>query len=305
MIKNQYYNKGYVVLRGVLTKSEVNSIRDTTNKELNEFRGQKGIDYVLKRQDLWELSLNSKILNALNDIFNSKIHLINDFDFQINNPKNTKKRPGWHIDAGSQLDRLDKILFSQEYKFAKIGVYMQDNSEDFGGGIDVEIAGHKSFQKFKSKKSALLYYGLDRAIFSKFRKKTRLDIDAGDVVIFDARLPHASSAPKQDLDNIPSAKRKISLYWSAFGNQNSVTAWRTDQLLSAFNTLGKQNQKFFANTLQYSYPTSYPKKYTKAVESIKEVVIVSPSCDVTSFFSAYCKNNNINNFEIPFDSKKY
>ena len=43
MIKNHYDTKGYVILKGVLSEKDVTSIRDITNKELKEFRGQKGI----------------------------------------------------------------------------------------------------------------------------------------------------------------------------------------------------------------------------------------------------------------------
>ena len=304
MIQNQYRNAGYVILRGVLSKNDVVSIRQRTDAELKDFKGQRAIDYVLKRKDLWGLSLHPKILKALNDIFGSKVRLINDFDFQINNPKNSKKRSGWHIDAGGQLERLDSMLFDPEYKFAKVGVYLQDNSEEFGGGIDVEVAGHKSFRNFKSKKLSLLYYGLDKSIFSKFRKKIRLDINAGDVVIFDGRLPHASSRPKQNLDDIPNTKRKISLYWSAIGNDNSVAAWRTHQLLGFFDTLNNNQRDFFANVLQYTYPDSYHHEYRKVVESTDGVLIQSPQPEIVSYFKKYCSTNDIREFEIPFETKE-
>ena len=79
---------------------------------------------------------------------------MNDINIQVEQYYNARKDKGWHIDAGHE--RLAKYLFDSSYGFCKVGIYTEPNTPEYGGGIDVEISGHKSFKSFGSGKISLL-----------------------------------------------------------------------------------------------------------------------------------------------------
>ena len=79
-------------------------------------------------------------------------------------------------------------LFSQEYKFYKVGIFLQDNSFNYGGGIDLKKSSHKSFKDFGKQ---TLNYSISTTLIVNFLKKiSRVPLKSGDVIIFDSRLAH-------------------------------------------------------------------------------------------------------------------
>ena len=195
----------------------------------------KEIDFFLEHKTLFKHQFNSKILNSLQEIFGDGYKIVNDINIQVEQYYNDRKDRGWHIDAGSE--RLRQYLFDPGYGFCKVGIYTEPNTLEYGGSIDVEMSGHKSFKFLGGGKFAyilsLIHYFVDRLFFSHFRKKVSLKTKAGDVVIFDSRLPHRST-PRQ-VERVGVHDPKISVYWQVACDTNHARDYLKLGMLQAFN----------------------------------------------------------------------
>lgn len=257
-LARQYSKDGFVHLKQVLDPSELDEIRKLI-KSSGSGGFVKEIDFFLEHKTLYQHQFNSKILEALQEIFGKEYKLVNDINIQVEQYYNARKDKGWHIDAGHE--RLAKYLFDSSYGFCKVGIYTEPNTPEYGGGIDVEISGHKSFKSFGSGKLAycasLVYYFLDRLVSSNFRKKVSLDTKAGDVVIFDSRLPHRSTPRKMEREGIN--EPKISVYWQAAKDTTNAQVYLETSMHMSFRD--KNNFNHYRKFLSYNYPGGFPDGY--------------------------------------------
>ena len=94
------------------------------------------------------------------------------------------------------LSSENKYLFQSDYIFGKIGLYLQDNTEEFGGGIDVVVRSHRVWSRFPIPFLNYLFTRLYLKLHKiNNKRRIRVPIKAGSVVFFDSRLLHASSKP--------------------------------------------------------------------------------------------------------------
>lgn len=263
--KELYNKNGFVCLRNVVSINELNKLNELIVLE-KEKSFVLSIDHLLKNREIYSLQFNFKILLAIRQIFGAEACLLNDINIQVEQFYNDRADRGWHIDAGGE--RLAKYLFNQDYGYAKIGLYLKDNSTKFGGGIDVEIGGHKSFRYFGSGHFgyalSLISYFFDRIFLSPFRKKVTLDTSAGDVVIFDSRLPHRST-PK--LEHQEDVSRKVAVYWQVAKNQKNANYYLIHSMNMA--SFDKNNFRHYRQFLSYNFPHDYPKVYVEECKKVK------------------------------------
>jgi hypothetical protein len=284
LLPSSFNQNGFMVIKNVLLKDKVSDLREKLLGDVRRgFKGAKGIDYVLGVPELYEYQFSQSIVRALQSVFGSEVYYLNDLNLQFNNPDNRGKSAGWHIDANSELGRFVDYLFHRKYKLCKVGVYLQDNSFEFGGGIDVEIGGHKSFRDMHSRILNLATYELDREILSRFRRRIRVPIEAGDCVIFDSRLPHASSPPRMQGAEIPKDNLKITLYWDVAGSEEDARLFYTNSTIRAF-TDHADSVGFFTNYLRYHFPDSYPESYVNLVNNLSSIRIFSLDKTRATFF---------------------
>jgi len=149
---------------------------------------------------------------------------------------------GWHRDCAGEFNHTycNNLLSKKEYVFGKIGIYLQKNTEDLGGGIDLIPKSHiyiRDKKYFKRKISAIrlriikiiqknfnnLYKLISENFYIKFLKATKIKAHPGDPVFFDSRIIHRGSPIKdsminnfKEIDNIhyeiPDNHAKISIY---------------------------------------------------------------------------------------------
>jgi len=131
--------------------------------------------------------------------------------------------PGWHHDSGDE--RANRYLFDDDYRMVKCGLYLQDNSEELGGSIDIAPGSHRRL--FLTGRNSVDFY-LQRVrqnvgIVTGWRS---LDIKAGDFVAFDSWLSHRGTIPRGYLDaseverrksyvDLPPEKTKFAIYYNA------------------------------------------------------------------------------------------
>jgi rhodanese-related sulfurtransferase len=137
---------------------------------------------------------------------------------------------GWHRDCAGEFryKYCNNLLSKNEYVFGKIGIYLQENSEEIGGGIDLIPKSHiyiKNKNYFKRKISAIRLKILQimQKNFPSLYKALKIKAKPGDPVFFDSRVIHRGSPIKDsivnnfaELDNIhydlPDKDAKISIY---------------------------------------------------------------------------------------------
>ena len=81
-------------------------------------------------ETLYPKNMSINFVNATQSLFGSSYVLIPDLNVQKN------ACGGWHVDSGSEIP--NRYLLAQDYMFAKCGVYLQGNTQEWGGGIDLQ-----------------------------------------------------------------------------------------------------------------------------------------------------------------------
>ncbi len=283
-----FKKNGFLHLKNVIASEDISTIQKIIKKN-GTGAFVKTIDFFLSYDVLYRQQYNSIILEALRDIYGSNYWVVNDINIQVEQYYNDRKDKGWHFDAAHEFP--SRYLFKAEYGFCKVGLYTEANSIEFGGGIDVEIGGHKSFKNFGSSKASyflsLINYFFDRIFLSLFRKKSVLKIAPGDVIIFDSRLPHRSTPrqkARQNKDN-----PKIAVYWNiAKDETNAHTYMKTAMKLAATD---ENNFYHYCKYLAYHFPTDYPSHYVE--NSIQAHQIISLS------------KNWASRYKLPVPEKNY
>lgn len=166
----------------------------------------KGKDFFNKTLNLTGLENNiilnniifsKKILNEISNVFGDDVYFINSFIIHKNH--RTFKKDKYHKDSGKI--HQSNILSNSENMYGKIGIYLQDNIKDIGGGID--YLKPLFFDNFSDKNK--LQNKL-RAIYYLFQSKfveTHLHSKAGDLIYFSAMLSHRTSVTKKQNNLIP------------------------------------------------------------------------------------------------------
>ena len=236
-----------------IRKIILNNIKDGEKKELY-------IDYAIENKEIFDLFFLPNIVRKLREL-SSEIFYLADLNIQINQINNKGKNKGWHIDANFENYLKQQYLFSTDYRFYKVGIYFQENTLQFGGGIDIKKKGHKAFKNLGKVKLNNLYrtsynYLTDLIPFNK----KRIPIKSGEVLIFDSRLPHASSASKTSTENITKNNMKMNFYWDVAGRKEDANNYLNSLIIRSYLSKNKENKKFNANVLRHNFPKTF-KKY--------------------------------------------
>ena len=239
-----------------LRKLILNNLKNSNKEKIMTF-----VDFNEEvRSEIINLLSSNFIKNFLNEL---KFKLKTDIsalpriqvmkNYHVNRLKTTGI--GWHRDCAGEFryTYCNNLLSKNEYVFGKIGIYLQENSEEIGGGIDLIPKSHiyiKNKNYFKRKISAIrlkilqimqknfpnLYKLISENFYIKFLKALKIKAKPGDPVFFDSRVIHRGSPIKDsivnnfaELDNIhydlPDKDAKISIYCqygSALGVESAL-----------------------------------------------------------------------------------
>lgn len=205
------YNKdGYVVLKNVFSKQEIDACRDAISK-LPSLRGD-----VLTHGSIRDILLDDRVIFLLKAILRDVVYF---GDSCIQSEKKEGFR-SFHRD--SQLDFEDPT--KTEYPIVRLGIYMQDHTS-FSGGLKVRKGSHRFeyvgkqniFRVFFSKPHGPLSW---KAI--RFGKSVNLDIEPGDLAIWNLRTWHSGHAVRLKLFSKLSINPKLEKYIPKFLARPSV-----------------------------------------------------------------------------------
>ena len=297
-----FRKNGFIIIPGVLHNRDVDSKRDLLNNIMRTMPKEKRM---LVLSDIFgnnnlldfliEVQCNNKIVSILSQIFENEFYYINDSQIQCNmfgiNPDS------WHTDSASEknLSSGDYLHFP-DYSFGKVGVYLQDNTINFGGGIDVIPKSHKIYKYFKGNKLLQYFYAELVAKILRYKVgkiKLTVPVKAGDAIFFDSRTIHRSSVPqsiksemnKSEKDaqrvsslNIKPKNSKYALYWDVGSKEDSVRFLRNSckrAMMEEIVYVDNIKELFYTDYLQYTYPDDYPSKYKKNVNKFPQLNIRS------------------------------
>lgn len=259
-----YKNNGFFVYTSIYNKQEIDFLRKSLEDEY------KKIDFTkrdlkiteLKNNDLTNLilkGLNSeKIQNLTVDFsrkLNTQINILPNFFIMRNYHVDISRNHGWHRDCGGELEYsyCKNILSKDDYFFSKCAIFLQENSNDYGGAIDVLVKSNKNFKKEETlfrKIKAIPYrimtlihkinkkiysYLYERSFSLLFNSKT-LKPNPGDLVVFDSRTIHRATVANNIRDFkgnyeaiTPESKIKYAIYCH-FGSSDGVDSYMYDRL---------------------------------------------------------------------------
>lgn len=222
-----YLRFGFEHLKDVIDADSVARFRSTIVNYSNS-----GEDFplepafCLQNKEILKIAFSPNLISKLRQKFHPEFVMFPDIEVQYNLIGGSKKHDGifdgWHVDSGSE--GYKKYLTDLNYGFAKVGIYFQDNTDNYGGGIDLVPASHR-FVGFGSIRLRFLI----KKIVDKFRiifNTNMIRTKAGDVLFFDSRVQHRSSRVKKkgknknnqkfqsnDFINLPKGKEKIVVYF--------------------------------------------------------------------------------------------
>jgi len=285
-LKSQFDKLGFIHVPGVLSDDEVLQCRTL----LNDSFAQKGGRALSLREILElpggipQLPFKDKAVKALQQVLGENYIVIPDFHVHRNIfPPRGK---GWHEDSGSE-GSVD-YLKDDSYLFAKCGIYLQDNTYEWGGGIKIVPGGHKfpiktPFSKFDFKLKSLI----NRKLGGRF-KSFFVPIKAGDMVAFDCRLPHSGTSPESLIDpvwakgnmilNIPADKTKLVFYWNAAATLEGANNYmlRSEERAMEDEISKLDTEFFFSDFIRFSYPKDYPDDLVSVVKNNKLTIAALP-----------------------------
>jgi hypothetical protein len=292
-LRTSFLIKGYILIPEVLSPEEVKALRILLSKKFNEYDNKNVVKRILSPsesleiKDIYSVPFREKVVNALKELFGDDYAMFPDLNVTINSFG--YQQAYWHIDANSEVH--NNYLYGKNYKFAKCGIYLQDNTYDWGGGIDLIPGGHLfghtfPFSLFHSKVRHKLNHIYNNKIGKKYLSKTA-KISAGDLLIFDSRLFHKSSEPHKLTDNgepkssyhyifdFPEEKSKYVIYWDCC-NSNSIADFLKNSLKRADEEVINvvNNELNYSDYLRKKFPEDYPEDYVNYAKT-KKVNIVT------------------------------
>ncbi len=297
-----FRKNGFIIIPGVLHNSDVDSTRDVINNIMRTMPKEKRmlvfsdifgnsnlLDFVMETQ------YNNKIVTILSRIFENEFYYVNDLQIQCS--MFGLKSSGWHTDSGSEVNlQSGNYLHSPDYSFGKVGVYLQDNTIDFGGAIDVIPKSHKIYKYFKGNKLLQYFYARLAAKILRHTdgiNKLTVPVKAGDAVFFDSRTLHRSSVPhaiKSEMNKSEKGAQRVSslkikpknakyaLYWDVGSKKDSLWFLRNSckrAMAEEIVYIDNSKELFYTDYLRYSYPNDYPSKYKKNVNKFPQLNIMS------------------------------
>ncbi len=286
-----FKRNGFVIIRDIFDKQEVRELRELAFNLISQydFKRQLMPSETLDDNVLRSLPFKEKIVQSLKISLGEQLTYIPDFTLH----SNQFGFPGWHTDSASEVNK--PYLQFPEYKFAKCGIFLQDNTKTWGGGIEVLPKGHRFLFKSNSIRLNTKVKNLLNKVAIPFKKQV-LDIKAGDFVYFDSRLPHTSTFPSMlekpkvegtyHFPEISKENAKLILYWDACNLdmskdflENSFRRAQDEESLDSFE--GNQDKEiFYSDYISKFYPEDYPKDFIDLAERF--------SVNISSFSRSKC-----------------
>jgi hypothetical protein len=233
---------------------------------------------VLQLCDVYLVPMRDKVVAALKAVLGDDYVMFADFQVQMNMFGGGAKR-GWHVDSGSEGRAT--YLMDPAYKFVKCGVFLQHNTLEWGGGIDVVPGGHRFPLRTSNPKLSFRVKNLANEISRRFFPKM-VKTAPGDFVFFDSRLPHTSTWPAKlgatdavnsHLGQMPLDHTKFVIYWNSC-QKTAAPGFIANSLRRAEQEEIRDGspELYFSDFLSRRYPEDFPSDFRSAATAQRVAV---------------------------------
>lgn len=280
------FNKdGFLHLENCFSEKEIDDLR----KKIKELSDNNKNIYILpstclKEKEIYQTIFNKRLVQTYKEIIQDDVYLIPELHVQINQfPKN--KKLGWHFDG--QSERKNAYLKAPNRKFFRVGIYLQDNSADFGGGIDVLKCNF--FKKLPLKTNNIIEKEIIK-FYSLFFSKT-IKSKKGSVVFFDSRLPHKGTFPKKNPFNL-NFRDKYTIYFQV-GNKEHCGYFLKNSVERMFKNYNNNKViNYFLDYLKLNFPHEYQSEFVSMLNS-NNINLLTSSEEESKFYKEFEKFTGI------------
>ena len=274
-INQEYLENGYMYFDNVLTIDDVSKIRSN----LLEFFKKHRKNHMFTKEFLSD-EVVSKVpfLKTVHDKVTKAIgsyKLIPFYSLTYN-----LHSPVWHRDSQSLLNST-QFIYDQEFQISKCGIYLQDDTVTWGGGLEIIPKSHKpgflgykfpwSFSRKRKGKTSIIQLMAQKFQNDFLQKKVRLKVKAGDLLVFHGNLLHRASQAavglnqKYQIDNVPDEKAKFMYQWEVSPDNQFLGRYIDHQKRRVQNkTIGHND--FINQGLESYYPGSYHPTIVKQIQ---------------------------------------
>jgi ectoine hydroxylase-related dioxygenase (phytanoyl-CoA dioxygenase family) len=191
-LKDRLSDHGYVIVRGVLDAAEVRRARDLCTGYLTGSGSQEMLTSDFLADDfLAGIVLRDRVVRAVKELVGERPVLY---------PSCTARKNvyvPWHVDAAF-VGPTAAYVWEPGFAHVQCGLYLQDNDPVSGGGIDAVRASHlMSFDGYGTREPD---FDIPAATVGRSSLVERVDTRAGDMVVWNARMMHASTPVVHELE---------------------------------------------------------------------------------------------------------
>ena len=198
-LRSEYLQKGFILIKSLYDKDRIRELRNTCIKNSNNDNEVLSFDFTK------ELLLNPKLILTIKEILKSDQILYYSDSNIVNHEFPFKATNGFHNDARFEDD---SIPFKEEYPLIRVGIYFEDYKK-FSGGLKIKEKSHNYFSfnlrnKWENTVRLIkILLGKSRYDYSTLRlgKKINLDLEEGDVVIWNLRTHHCGTSRRLKIFN--------------------------------------------------------------------------------------------------------
>jgi hypothetical protein len=224
--KKSFTSNGYLLVPGVLDQEQVRSLREYLRPKFDtpaEDREKGDLDQAMfdifsRNPPIRWLLFHQPTQEVLRGL------LGDDFVVLRETSAHFELFGGWHKDTTAQERVGQSFQWDRDYLMVEVAYYLQDNSEEFGGGLDVRPGTHRHSDHYatpeKDDSSSKLRKVRNRVFGAPDEKSLSVPSKAGDLVIFDFRLDH--QATQRTSTNPPPDREKLAIFIACSRNTPHV-----------------------------------------------------------------------------------
>jgi len=199
-LRRDYLTDGFIVVKSIFTKEYISKKRE---EMINFSKNYPIKSEILLNQSIQELILNEKLIKIMKEILNTNSLLYFSDSGVVNHTDPFKNKTGFHNDARNEDEH---IPYKKEYPIIRLGIYFE-NFKDFSGGLKIKKKSHKYFI-FNFRRILADTLRLLKVLFTKTRynmnslklgKSINLELEQGDVVIWNLRTHHCGTSRRLKL----------------------------------------------------------------------------------------------------------
>lgn len=277
--KDQYFRDGYLLVPTILTAEEVRWLRAFLRPKFDSpglppDTDHWQLDIFGRNPELRWLCFHEPTLQVVRSLFGDDIVMLPESTAHFN------YFGRWHKDTGS-FDRAGYRFFKEkDYLQWTLAYYLQDNTVEYGGGLDVEPGSHRQLEdpfvwpKDRRTIWTKIWHQLDRSARRKYwlawqehggyvpSQVVSVPSLAGDMVIFDALINHHATPARGIIPQngwirrglLPFEHEKLAVY-SAWSRNNSTARAYMDWT---------RNRREYPHLQDFSYPADFLRAAEKA-----------------------------------------